>query len=160
MTDNKNDTAGAVAAPEGIPAKPVEMSAFFTREKANSGIKIPLYLPDNTDSGHWVRLLGVDADVFRKTHNTEMRKVAEIVQLKDMAEREEAIEESKRRLLACLVTSWSFPQECTQENVMNFLREAPHIADAIDRVSNKRSLFFGAGSSSSAPTQSTSSDST
>lgn len=159
MTDNKNDTAGAVAA-EGIPAKPVGMSAFFTRQKANDGIKIPLYLPDNTESGHWVRILGVDADVFRQTHNTEMRKVAEIVQIKDLAERAEAIEESKRRLLACLVVAWSFDEECTQAGVMDFLREAPHIADAIDRVSNKRALFFGEGSSSSAPTPSTSSDST
>ena len=41
------------------------MSAFFTRDRANEGIELPLYLPNGRKSEHWLRVLGVDSDAFR-----------------------------------------------------------------------------------------------
>ena len=53
--ENNNNAAGAAGS----------MDAFFTRGKANEGVQLPLYLPDGSKSEHWVRILGVDSDIFR-----------------------------------------------------------------------------------------------
>lgn len=136
------------------------MEAFFTRAVANQGIEVPLYLPDGTKSAHWVRIRGVDSDEFRAEEAESRRQVMDIAMMEDKAARASAVAESKLRLIASLVIAWSFPKPCTREAVVEFFREAPQIADAVDRVASRRSLFFAGRSSSSAPTQSTSSGST
>lgn len=136
------------------------MDAFFTRGKANEGLQLPLYLPSGEKSEHWVRILGVDSDVFRTADANARREAFAIAALEDKAAQAEAIADSKRKLLAVLVVAWSFPQECTTENVMAFFKEAPQIMDAIDTTAGRRALFFGARSSSSQPSPSTSSSST
>ena len=151
MSENNNNAAGAAS-----PA----MNAFFTRGVANEGLQLPLYLPNGEKSEHWVRILGVDSDRFREAEAESRRDAFRIAQIDDPADRARAIADSKRSLVAALVTEWSFPQPCTQENVEAFFREAPQIMDAIDMAASKRALFFVAGSSSSQPSQSTSSGST
>lgn len=136
------------------------MDAFFTRGKANEGLQLPLYLPNGEKSEHWVRILGIDSDTFRTADADARREAFTIAAMEDKAARAEAIADSKRQLLAVLVTAWSFPQECTTENVMAFFKEAPQIMDAIDTTAGRRALFFGARSSSSPPSQGTSSSST
>lgn len=150
MTDNENKAAGAVAG----------MDAFFTRSKANEGLQLPLYLPNGQKSAHWVRILGVDSDAFRNAEAESRRDAFRIAQIDDVAERAHAIASSKRRLVASLVAAWSFDRPCTVDDVDAFFKEAPQIMDAIDLAASKRALFFGAGSSSSRPTPSTSSSST
>lgn len=150
MTDNENKAAGAVAG----------MDAFFTRGKANEGLQLPLYLPNGQKSEHWVRILGVDSDAFREAEAESRRDAFRIAQIEDVAERARAIADSKRRLVASLVVAWSFDRACNVDEVDSFFKEAPQIMDAIDLAASKRALFFGAGSSSSRPTPSTSSSST
>ncbi|ATS92234.1 hypothetical protein JTY56_gp28 [Xanthomonas phage Bosa] len=148
MNEN-NTTAGAAG-----------MNEFFTRGKANEGIQVPLWRPDGTKSEHWVRILGIDSDIFRQADAESRREAIKIAQLDSQAEKVEAIARTKRRLIASLVTAWSFPGECTTDAVEQFFIEAPQIMDAIDTAASKRSLFFAIGSSNSQPSPSTSSDST
>lgn len=136
------------------------MELFHTRQKANEGIKVPLYTPAGKETEHWVRIRGVDSDEFRLAEAESKRGLMRIAQIEDPRERQDAIEDAKRELVAVLVISWSFEMEPTLENVKAFFKEAPQIADAIDRASSSRALFFAAGSSSSQDTQSTSSAST
>ncbi|UXX42070.1 hypothetical protein [Pseudomonas phage phiH2] len=150
MTDNDNKAAGAVTG----------MDAFFTRSRANEGLELPLYLPNGQKSEHWVRILGVDSDSFRNAEAESRRDAFRIAQIEDLADRAKAIADSKRRLVASLVVAWSFDRPCNVDEVEAFFREAPQIMDAIDLAASKRALFFGAGSSSSRPTPSTSSSST
>lgn len=124
-----------------------DMESFFTREKANSGVEVPLYRPDGTKSEHSIRIRGVDSDVFRAAEAEARRKGMDIAMVSDQEERAKAIQEAKLRLVASLVISWSFEKECTLDNVMEFFRNAPQIADAVDQVASKRSLFFAKGSS-------------
>ena len=56
------------------------------------------------------------------------------------------------RLVACLVSSWSFEQPCTPENVQAFLRESPQIMEATDKVAANRRAFFKGSSNSSSDT--------
>lgn len=136
------------------------MEAFFTREKANAGIQVPLHLPTGERSEHWVEIYGVDSDAFRTADAMSRREGVRIAQIEDHAARDLATAELTRRLRASLVKSWSFPQECTPENVVAFLKEAPQIGEAIDRVSSNRTLFFGIASQGSSRSPSTNSSST
>lgn len=136
------------------------MEAFFTRERANEGIEIPLYLPDGTKTEHWLRIRGVDSDHFRLAEAESKRDAMRVAMIEDPLERAKAIADAKLNLIATLVISWSFEKECTLENVKEFFRQAPQIADAVDQVASKRALFFAKGSSSSLSTPKPSSGST
>jgi len=136
------------------------MEAFFTRERANEGVEVPLYTPDGTKSQHWIRIRGVDSDAFREAEANSKRDAFRVASIEDTVERAKAIQDAKLNLIASLVISWSFEKECTPKNVKEFFRQAPQIADAVDQVASKRALFFAKRSSSSVSTPKPSSGST
>lgn len=118
------------------------MEDFYTRALSNEGVELPLYLPTGEKSEHSIRIAGIDSDVFRKASVEAERDAYKVSDIQDTQERATFIRESKLRLIASLVLSWSFEKECTLKNAMDFLREAPQICDAIDSVATKRKLFF------------------
>lgn len=138
-------------------SKSTSLSDFFTRSNANQGIELPLYLPDGSKSEHWLRIVGVDSDLFRHQELIEKRGVL-AYRGKPQAEVDAAAAESRLRLLAAIITEWSFPEECSQENKVNLLREAPQIAEAINTHSADRTLFFANASKNSADSQKPTSD--
>ena len=119
-----------------------DMDAFYTREAANNGIKVPLFTPDGSATDHYIMIRGVDSDEFRAADTEARRSVLKFAAIEDPAELDIATSDAIRKTRASLVISWSFEQECTLDNVINFLREAPQLADAIDMTAAKRSLFF------------------
>ncbi|ANO57507.1 hypothetical protein [Vibrio phage vB_VhaS-tm] len=119
------------------------MQEFFTRQKANEGKKVPLYLPNGEPSEHWIQIRGVDSDQFKEAERAAKRKAIEFAQIEDTKERAEAVREAELGCIAALVVDWSFDQECTPDNVVNFLREAPQIADMVNRYAANRKSFFG-----------------
>lgn len=129
----------------------MSMEKFFTRDVANEGIEIPLYLPGtDTKSGEWIRIRGVDSDEFRLADlqaKRNLRKFSESGVLSDSVHQDEM-----RRLIASLVISWSFEQECNPKAVEEFLKNAPQIQDAINQLASKRALFFKNGSTGSVNT--------
>lgn len=128
----------------------MNMQSFYTRQKANDGKKVPLYLPDGTASEHWFVIRGIDSDYFRKAEAAGKRKAIEIAQIEDINERAEEIRTTELTCIAALIADWSFEEECTEENVVNFLREAPQIADMVNRYAARRADFFAIGSTNSA----------
>lgn len=140
------------------------MEAFYTLEKANEGIKIPLHLPTGERSEHWIEIYGVDSDAFRRADLEARREGVKLAAIQDPVAKDEAQADLTRKLRASLIKSWSFDAELTPESASEFLRKAPQIADTIDRVSSNRSLFFGIAyadsKDDSSRTQSTSSSST
>lgn len=128
------------------------MEAFFTRQRANEGVELPLDLPDGTPTRHRIRIRGVDSDQFRAANAESRRRLVELAVNREKATIDPADHETERlRLLASLVVSWTFEVECTSENVITLLREAPQLAEQIDRIAAKRSLFFRNGSPNSSP---------
>lgn len=129
-----------------------EMEKFFSRAKASEGIKFPLYFPGTTDkSEHYLVLRGMDSNEFRVAEALGKRKLAELAALKE-DEWARRYLEIRRQIVSSLIAGWSFEQECTPENVMSFLKEAPHTEDVINKVASDRSLFFMKGSESSTGT--------
>lgn len=117
------------------------MQEFFTREVANEGIELPLWLPDGTKSEHWIKIRGIDSDVFRAAEARTIRSMSRLAALSEEEQSGQA-EALQLDLLCALVMDWSFDQECSADNVRTFLKEAPQIADAINKTAGKRALFF------------------
>ena len=136
------------------------MDQFHTRTRANEGIKLPLSLPDGTETEHFLTIRGVDSDVFREAEAEAKRNAMQVAVLEGDDQRKEAIADEKLNLVAVLVMGWSFDQECTLENIKAFLREAPQIADQIDQIAARRTLFFGKRLSNSPPSRKQNSGST
>jgi hypothetical protein len=135
------------------------MEDFFTRDVANEGIKLPLYTPTGEKTEHFLHIRGVDSDAFREADSKAKRAFFRISSL-PQEEQDEALNHETMKLLSCLVISWSFDKECTQENVIEFLKTAPQIADSINQIAVKRKIFFAQRSSSSTSSQESNSSST
>lgn len=122
-----------------------DMSKFFTRSKANEGIKVPLSLPDGTETDEYLILRSVDSDHFRDADAEAKRALVECAQIEDPEEKSARLKEIRMSVLVPLVAGWSFDKELTPENVAELFTEAPQIADAVDRLAAKRTLFFDGG---------------
>lgn len=131
--------------------KVISMEDFFTREKANEGILVPLNLPDGTPSEHWIKIRGIDSDAFRRAEAESKRKMMEFA--RDLADkkltpeqereaRQAFVDQSRLELIAALAFEWSFPVELNKEMITKFLTEAPNQADILDRLAYDRVAFF------------------
>lgn len=149
-------------------------SKFFTRAKANEGIKLELRLPDGTPTECWIRVRGIDSDAYKKAvADMRLRALSlmgsdneeDKAKLKDMS-KGELHDDELLGMFVALVADWYLldeedkPIPCTPENIKEFLREAPQIAEQINEISTRRKLFFGKSLKSSTPTQEPSSSST
>lgn len=118
------------------------MQEFFTRKAANEGKKVPLYLPNGEKSDHWLIVRGVDSDEFKLAESKAKRNAINLAQIEDENERIEAVRTTELESIAALIANWSFNQKCTPDNVVKFLREAPQIADMVNRYAANRKGFF------------------
>lgn len=136
------------------------MEQFFTEERASVGIRLELEDASGKKTAHWLHIRGLDAEEFRLQEMAGKREALLISSLKDDRAKDAAIIELSRRITATLVMAWSFPQPCTQQNVIAFLKKAPQIEKAIDKVSGSRRLFLMLGSPNSSGTSAPSTSST
>lgn len=135
---SKPRTGGATIK-QDAPAPPME--AFHTRAKANEGVKLPLFTATGAVTSHWLRVLGIDSDTFRKAYAKQQRRAMELATMPE-EERETALTDATIEMRAALVSDWSFDMPCTFENISQFLREAPQIADKVDEFASRRAFFF------------------
>lgn len=118
------------------------MQEFFTRQIANEGVRLPLYLPSGELSEHWLQVRGMDSDEFHTAEMKAKRDAVHLAEIDSDDERAVAINDAQVTLIASLIAGWSFDQELNLTNIRNFLREAPQIADEVNRFAAKRSAFF------------------
>jgi hypothetical protein len=126
----------------------MDMTAFYTRDKANEGARLPLSLPDGTKTDDYLIVRGVDSDHFRDADAKAKREIVQAAAIKDEAAKAERLREIRTDVLVALVAGWSLADAFTPENVRALLSEAPQIADAVDTFAARRALFFGIGSNS------------
>lgn len=141
------------------------MKRFHTRSASNEGVNVPLEGPDGELTEFFIHLIGLDSDAFRKKRLELSREGLARASMAGAKTFDSALAlgddfhaQQKLKLLACLITGWNFttedeanpqPLPCTEENVINFLREAPQIADMIDRLAADRTFFTTAHSKAS-----------
>lgn len=130
------------------------MAAFFTRNAANEGIEIPLSYPDTSPSPFWIRIRGKDSDAYQKAHSKFQQTLLQASYLKTPEERKNLnADEMTLDVLESLVIGWNLPEEFNSENVRKLLREAPQIADQIERLAKDRAYFFKKRPENSMPSQ-------
>jgi hypothetical protein len=115
------------------------MKQFYTRQSANDGVRLPLTHPDGSESEHWICVRGVDSDHFRQAEMFAKRKAIEISMIENEVDRAEKSRDVELECLASLVASWSFGESVA--GAAEFLKEAPQIADMINRFAVKRAEF-------------------
>lgn len=113
---------------------------YFTRQAHNEGVRLYIAAPDGSETQDWVEIRGIESDIFRETRNqSEAELYASLNGITDTKERiakiESVREDARLRLLVSLVKAWSFDEECNEENIIALLKEAPFIADFIDKKS-------------------------
>lgn len=132
-------------------------SAFHTRERANAGIKLPLYTPEGVLTSHWLLVRGRDSDEYQIAHRKAQRGLADLLG-KSEAEALAVTRERELDLFVSLIAGWSFDEPFTDENVRNFLTEAPQIREKVDELASRRDFFFKLQSKLSTDTPKSGSD--
>ncbi|QOI69762.1 tape measure chaperone [Acinetobacter phage DMU1] len=129
----------------------MSMDKFFTREKSNEGIKLPLPLPSGLPSGDHLVIVGKYSDLYRTNEADMKRRAVEICSKypDDKKKRTQLLLSLEIEFLASLVIGWSFEQEFNKKNIEMLLREAPQIMDLVDKSVMNNSLFFGESSMNS-----------
>jgi len=117
-----------------------DMDQFKTREAANEGQIMYLADPATGEkTEHWIRVFSQWSDSFQAAKAEAQREAYKrSLGLSD----EEAVRIKQDQLTAALVADWSFEQECTMDNVVAFLQEAPQIRDQVDLIGSQDSRFF------------------
>lgn len=117
-----------------------EMEQFKTKKYHDVPHELKLYTSDGKLTDHYVKIVGIDSTKVRKA---KKRLYTDIVKnIKDGGFNEDAQEQFTVKLLASAVVGWSFSKECTEENVIEFLDNAPAVREAIDVfISNNENYF-------------------
>jgi len=120
------------------------MSAFNVAEKSSEGIKLALTMPDGTPTDEYLIVLGADSTHFSRQLAKMTRERIDLIKEKE----EDPVAEGKkddilkRKLVASLITGWSFKQKCTEVNVKKFLEGAPQIQEQVNMFAGDRANFF------------------
>ncbi|MAF43768.1 MAG: hypothetical protein CMI54_06340 [Parcubacteria group bacterium] len=129
------------------------MEEFFTRQKSNEGVKLPLVHPDGSPSKHWIKVRNTKSDAFRDKLSAQYEMQQAAIGAQD--ENGNAIEVEaldQNVLLATLIADWSLEDELSDENKLKLMVEAPQIADQIDKYATNNKLFFSDPSKDSTTT--------
>jgi hypothetical protein len=120
----------------------MKMAELFTREKAEDGIKIPIFTRTGEPTDQWLIVRGVLSSQYRQASDEwERRWMRSMVEetIDPKAERKPMRDPRP----ATLVKAWSLEDECTPEAVAALMWEAPQIADVVMGVAADRKRFYG-----------------
>lgn len=127
----------------------IGMDAFDIKSGSDAGTKIDLYLPDGTKTDHWLNVLGADSSKFQRARARANREEMELMKTKGKNNKQQdagtLFEKQmgiRRKLVAALVSDWSFPEKCNIETVSAFFEKAPQVQTQVDNFAGERSNFF------------------
>jgi hypothetical protein len=116
---------------------------YFTRQKANTGIKVAIPDPVTGEaSDDYVLVAGTDSDRVRALFTELARERAE--------GKQDTQDNDNLRMCVAAVIGWSFDEALTPESAKETLVEIPALYDAIRAALVDRDRFFGKMSGSSA----------
>lgn len=134
-------------------------SDFYTVPKSESGIQVPIPLPQGGDSTEWVRVIGLDSLAFAQASSDLNKALAEAKAITDERERDEFSNRKWRDYVSKLIVGWSFDEPFTPEAVDEFIKNAPRVGQYVQEVATDVRRFFGPASPSSTDGQTSSGDS-
>jgi hypothetical protein len=102
--------------------------------------------PDGKETTDYIEVFGQDSDSFQKAVREARQRLMDFVEKQGKEAKQtpayvEHLVDSNRRQQAALVKSWSFDEPCNSANVLEFLTEAPDVAQQIDAFAADRGKF-------------------
>lgn len=117
---------------------------FYTRDKASKGVKF--YLTDMATgklTDEYLLVRSRWCDEFQEAKELAVQQAFKDAAIENEEEKKAAHKKRKLALIASLIGGWSFDEECKTEDVMEFLAEAVHIPDKVDKLATEDHRFFG-----------------
>jgi len=130
----------------------MKASDFFTLETANLGCRVMIPGRDGRLTAEWLHIHHTDSDGFRQKKADSYRVAAMRDPNLNDAERTKLFEAAMLGLLVSSVSGWSLEDEFSHEGVAALLKNAPYLADWLDKKISDASVFFGNGSTGSLST--------
>lgn len=127
----------------------MKLSAFHTRDLANQGKKVPLYLPDGTKTEEYIVVRSRWSDQVQQANRLAAEKIKKFHLENPNDDLDQAIEDAKQDVLVASIAGWSCEDEFTPEAVKELLIAAPQLAAEIDRIGASDTRFFQSASSHS-----------
>ena len=130
--------------------KTFALADFFTLPALEAGKKLPLTLPDGTETEHYLIVIGADAPAARRRLlelGREGRDRDESKMSDDEVYDINTVNTIKYR--SSLVTGWSFDTPFSKEAVSELLAQNPGLSQEIELLASNRSRFFAQDSKAS-----------
>lgn len=123
--------------------KPFALSDFFTLGALEKGKKLPLTLPDGTETEYHLMVLGADAPAARKALLEATRILRDEGKEGMSAEEEIAItQRANLHYRTVLAFDWSLPVPYSKEAITELLLNNPALANDVERLASDRARFF------------------
>ncbi|MCQ9423483.1 phage tail assembly chaperone [Pseudomonas sp. LJDD11] len=130
--------------------KNFELSDFFTMPAIQKGKKLPLTLPDGTETPHYLVVTSSDAAIARRTLLELSREGRDRDESKlSTDEVFEITQAGTIKYRSALVIGWSFDVPFSVEAVSELLAQNPGLAQEVESLAGNRSRFFAADSTTS-----------
>ena len=113
------------------------------RAASEAGVDVPVSMPDGSKQS--IRVRSQWSSAFAQAKAKAMAEMPTQDELRAMSKvaRDDMTAEMVLRGRAALIAAWSFDEECNEENVLEFLRECPHIAEQIDTFAGNSGNYSG-----------------
>ena len=108
------------------------MKEFYTAKAHSKPKKLPLSLPNGHKTDHYFMILGLQSESVREAKNRVQKEMLMNGMTKD---------QGFFIWIASMIESWSFDEDCSEENKIKFLKEAPQVADSVDIFSSNHANF-------------------
>jgi hypothetical protein len=118
------------------------LDRYRTRKQAQTPRKVYLMDPASGKmTEDWILVRSSLSDEFIAARDDSMQAVQEIVE-PNKEKRKEQVSDIQLGLKVALVAGWSFEEPFTDENVRNWLRDAPQVQMMVMSVADDFSAFF------------------
>lgn len=130
--------------------KTFELADFYTLPAIQKGKKLPLTLPDGTETPHFLVVTSSDSAIARRTLLELSREGRDRDESKLSADEVfEITQAGTIKYRSTLVIGWSFDAPFSVEAVSELLIQNPGLAQDVESLAGNRSRFFAADSKAS-----------
>lgn len=139
-----------MAAAKNATPKTFALSDFFTLPALEAGKKLPLTLPDGTETSHYLIVIGADAPAARRRLLELAREGRDRDESKMSDDEVYSVNTANTiKYRSSLVTGWSFDAPFSTEAVAELIEQNPGLSQEIESFASNRARFFAQDSKAS-----------
>lgn len=136
-----------VSTTAGVKAVKKSFRDFNMRKQleSNPTTLYPFVYPGQGDTGHWLKIRSQHSPEFRDADLKAQRQISAMYLASGNNPENvdhEIIKDITLRAFTKLVAEWSFDEELTEDNIVEFLTDNPIAYDEINTLAAQDSLFF------------------